>query len=234
MSVQAMDFPNLTGQVVDEAGIINQHSRSTILSKLREGQQFVVVTLDNLRGYEIEEYGLELARYWGIGHKDYDDGVLLIVAPNERQVRIEVGYGLEGVLTDAKSSEIIRHILLPAFKRGDYNGGIVDAVDVMTRIIDGEQVDVNPVADIPWGVIIFALTFFSLFFALIVLIVFVIFMEFKKINAMTPKEREKYFKEMAKKRSSGHSSSSFSSSSSGGGFRGGGGSFGGGGASGRW
>lgn len=143
MSVQAMDFPNLTGQVVDEAGIINQHSRSTILSKLREGQQFVVVTLDNLRGYEIEEYALELARHWGIGHKDYDDGVLLIVAPNERQVRIEVGYGLEGVLTDAKSSEIIRHILLPAFKKGDYNGGIVKAVEVMTRIIDGEQVDVT-------------------------------------------------------------------------------------------
>ena len=231
MSVQAMDFPNLTGQVVDEAGIINQHSRTAILSKLREGQQFVVVTLDNLRGYEIEEYGLELARHWGIGHKDYDDGVLLIVAPNERQVRIEVGYGLEGVLTDAKSSEIIRHILLPAFKRGDYNGGIVEAVDVMTRIIDGEQVDVNPVANISWERILLPLTALFLFFALIV---FLIFMEFKKINAMTPKEREKYFKEMAKKRSSGHSSSSFSSSSSGGGFRGRGGSFGGGGASGRW
>ena len=143
LSVHAMDFPNLTGQVVDEAGILTSDTHAKVLSMLREGQQFVVVTLKDLRGYEIEEYGLELARHWGIGHKDYDDGVLLIVAPNERQVRIEVGYGLEGVLTDAKSSEIIRNILLPAFKNGDYNGGIVKAVDVMTHIISGEQVDVK-------------------------------------------------------------------------------------------
>ena len=165
LSVHAMDFPNLTGQVVDEAGILTSDTHAKVLSKLREGQQFVVVTLKDLRGYEIEEYGLELARHWGIGHKDYDDGVLLIVAPKERQVRIEVGYGLEGVLTDAKSSEIIRHILLPAFKNGDYNGGIVKAVDVMTRIIAGEQVDVKTSADLGFADFIF----------LILLIAFVIY-----------------------------------------------------------
>ena len=159
VSVHAMDFPNLTGQVVDEAGILTSDTHAKVLSKLREGQQFVVVTLKDLRGYEIEEYGLELARHWGIGHKDYDDGVLLIVAPNERQVRIEVGYGLEGVLTDAKSSEIIRNILLPAFKNGDYNGGIVKAVDVMTRIISGEQVDIKT-KDFPLSAFILFILFF--------------------------------------------------------------------------
>ena len=158
LSVQAMDFPKLTGQVVDEAGILTSSTHSKILSKLRDGQQFVVVTLKDLRGREIEEYGLELARHWGIGHAEHDDGVLLIVAPNERQVRIEVGYGLEGVLTDAKSSEIIRHILLPAFKNGDYNGGIVKAVDVMTRIISGEQVDIKT-KDFPLSAFIFFILF---------------------------------------------------------------------------
>ena len=163
LSVNAMDFPKLTGQVVDEAGIINARTKDKILSMLREGQQFVVVTLKDLRGYEIEEYGLELARHWGIGHKDHDDGVLLIVAPNERQVRIEVGYGLEGDLTDAKSSEIIRHILLPAFKTGNYDDGIVRAVDVINRIIAGEQVDVET------GELSFFEVIFMIFFFLFVL-----------------------------------------------------------------
>jgi len=163
MSVYAMDFPTLTGQVVDEAGIINTKTEEEILSMLREGQQFVVVTLKDLRGYEIEEYGVELARHWKIGTKEHDDGVLLIVAPNERQVRIEVGYGLEGVLTDAKSSEIIRHILLPAFKVGNYNDGIVRAVDAINRIIAGEQVDVET------GELSFFEVIFMIFFFLFVL-----------------------------------------------------------------
>lgn len=238
VSVQAMDFPELTGQVVDEAGILTQTTKSKILSMLKPNQQFVVVTLKSLRGYEIEEYGIELARHWGIGHEDYDDGVLLIVAPNERQVRIEVGYGLEGVLTDAQSSSIIRNVLLPAFKANDYNGGIVQAVEVMNRVIDGQQFSI-PQEKNSNGLF---LLFFACQFGFIIFAVCYARYDrkrfIKSIAHLPPKERAKRLKEYDRKKTSHSSSSGFrsgsSSSRSGGGFRSGGGSFGGGGSSGRW
>lgn len=136
----AQTFPALTGRVVDAANLLTPAQKISVETKLenleRQSQrQLVVVTIPDLGGYDIADYGFRLGDRWGIGDKDRDDGVLLIVAPNERKVRIEVGYGLEGVLTDAVSGCIIRNAIVPRFKEGDYPGGISAGVDEVVKIL---------------------------------------------------------------------------------------------------
>ena len=132
--VAAQTFPKLTGRVVDEAHLLSPEQAAAIDAKLaaletQSQRQMVVVTLPSLEGYEIEDYGYRLGRAWGIGDKQRNDGLLLIVAPNERKVRIEAGYGLEGIITDALSSLIIQREVVPRFKANDYAGGIAAATD---------------------------------------------------------------------------------------------------------
>lgn len=127
----APEFPALSGRVVDEAGLLSARTEATLTADLaaleqQTGAQFVVVTLPDLQGYPIAEYGYQLGRHWGIGRADEDDGVMLIVAQAERKVRIEVGYGLEGELTDALSSVIIQQRITPRFRQGDFDGGVLD------------------------------------------------------------------------------------------------------------
>ncbi|MDO5046863.1 TPM domain-containing protein, partial [Campylobacter sp.] len=115
-----ISFPQLTGRVVDEANILSQAARENLTKILANHEnnttnQVVVITLNSLQGKDISSYSLELGRHWAIGQKDKDNGVLLVVAPNEKEVRIEVGYGLEGVLTDAISNEIIQRVIIPKF-----------------------------------------------------------------------------------------------------------------------
>lgn len=134
----APKFPPLTGRVVDNAQLLSPETERQLDAQLagleqQTGRQVVVATLPDLQGYEIEEYGYQLGRAWGIGQKGEDNGALLIVAPNERKVRIEVGYGLEGVLTDALSSVIIQRAVLPQFKAGNYEQGIVDGTNEVVR-----------------------------------------------------------------------------------------------------
>ena len=129
-------FPPLTGRVVDAADILPPPIEAELTQKLEalEAQtktQLVVATLPSLQGYEIEDYGYQLGRAWGIGQKGQNNGAILIVAPNERRVRIEVGYGLEPVLTDALSSVIIQTQILPRFRDGDIAGGIVAGTDAL-------------------------------------------------------------------------------------------------------
>ena len=129
-------FPALTGRVVDDAQLLTPEQEQALTGKLatleqQTGDQLVVVTLPSLQDQEIEDFGYQLGRHWGIGQKENDGGALLIVAPNERKVRIEVGYGLEGVLTDAYSSLIIRNDILPAFRQGDYAAGIIAGTDAV-------------------------------------------------------------------------------------------------------
>jgi uncharacterized protein len=136
----AINFPPLTGRVVDNANILSPNTKQILKKKLKEfenntSNQVVVVTLKSLQGHSIEEYGYKLGRYWGIGQKDKNNGVLLIVAPNERKVRIEVGYGLEGYLTDAKSFEIIHDFIIPYFKKGDYDTGVIKGVNEILKTI---------------------------------------------------------------------------------------------------
>ncbi len=140
-------FPELTGQIVDEAGLLSGQDQAAILEQLKaleaaSTDQLAVVTLKSLQGYPIEDYGYQLGRKWGIGQKGKDNGILLIVAPNERKVRIEVGRGLEPIMTDALSKLIIENAILPAFKRGDMAGGILAGVrDIKDSLLgDAEAV----------------------------------------------------------------------------------------------
>lgn len=129
-------FPALSGRVVDSANILSPAVEAELTTKLESlekttGRQLVVATVPSLQGYEIEDYGYQLGRTWGIGQKGTNTGALLIVAPTERKVRIEVGYGLEPVLTDALSSVIIQTAILPKFKAGDLEGGVVAGTDAV-------------------------------------------------------------------------------------------------------
>lgn len=136
-------FPALTGPVVDQAAILSASTEQALDAELRahqaaHGAQVVVVTLGTLGGFEIADYGYRLGRHWGIGDAQRDDGALLIVAPNDRQVRIEVGRGLEGTLTDALSRIIIEREVLPRFKQGDYDGGVRAGVSAMLATLRGQ------------------------------------------------------------------------------------------------
>lgn len=122
-------FPELTGRVVDQANILPPEVEARLTAQLAEleattQRQLVVATVPDLGGYDIADYGYQLGRAWGLGDAERNDGALLLVAPNERRVRIEVGYGLEGYLTDALSSLIIQNHIIPRFRDGDFPGGI--------------------------------------------------------------------------------------------------------------
>jgi len=138
----ALDFPALTGRVVDEAGVLSDTTKNKLTALLAEherqtGNQVVVATLKDLRGTTIEDYGYQLGRAWGIGPKKGNKGALLIVSPSTHDVRIEVGYGLEGVLTDAQSKLIIENIILPKFRTGDYDGGVTDGTITILQVVGG-------------------------------------------------------------------------------------------------
>jgi uncharacterized protein len=135
-AAHAQVFPKLTGRVVDAANIIPPDQEALLTAKLasvekESSRQFVVATIPDLGGYDIAEYGYKLGDAWGIGQKEERNGIILIVAPNERKVRVEVGYGLEPIVTDALSSLIIRTKILPAFKAGDMPSGINAGADAL-------------------------------------------------------------------------------------------------------
>jgi uncharacterized protein len=132
----ALTFPPLTGRVVDNAHVLSAQTSADLTAKLADleaktGRQLVVVTLPDLQGDDIADYGYQLGRTWQIGQKGQNNGVLFIVVPSEHKVRIEVGYGLEPVLTDALSSVILQEQVLPKFRAGDTEGGIVAATDAI-------------------------------------------------------------------------------------------------------
>jgi len=151
----AQNFPKLTGRVVDQADLLDPQQEAALTAKLagletRTKRQLVVATLSSLEGYEISDYGYRLGREWalgqdGKGEAEKDNGAILIIAPNERRMRIEVGYGLEPVLTDGLSSTIIRNDITPRFKAGDFVGGINAGVD---RIVTQLELPVDEAAKI--------------------------------------------------------------------------------------
>lgn len=173
----AQDFPALTGRVVDAAGLLSAAEEATLAARLaaleqQSQRQLVVATIPDLQGYAIEDYGYQLGRHWGIGHKERNDGVLLIVAPNERKVRIEVGYGLEPVLTDALSALIISRDILPQFRAGNYAGGILAGAESIARQLELPPEEAQAVArsaareaeeGMPGPSIIFWILFFTFF-----------------------------------------------------------------------
>ncbi len=135
-AMAAPKFPPLTGRVVDNANLLSPEAEQKLTGELADletktGRQMVVATLPDLGGYEIEDYGYQLGRAWGIGDKTRNDGVLLLVAPNDKKVRVDVGYGLEGVLTDALSSVIIQTKILPAFRNGKMEEGVMSGAEAV-------------------------------------------------------------------------------------------------------
>ncbi len=209
-------FPQLTGRVVDEAALLSAPARERITGWLAEFEraskrQVVVVTVKSLQGYPIEDFGYRLGRAWGIGEKDSNTGAILLVAPKERTVRIEVGYGLEGELTDAISRAIIEQNILPAFKQGNYEQGIVNGTAAILKVLGWDGATPGATINAPESAQ--ELPPIPL---LILIILFVIF-RFGR-NAIF----------------GGRHGRSVWGSRSRGGFSGGGGTFGGGGASGRW
>ena len=150
LSIKVWAFPALTGQVVDEAHILSPQTERQLTTLLQSEtkHQVVVVTLANLEGKTIDDYGYQLGRHWGIGEKGNDNGVLLIIAPNEKQVRIEVGYGLEGALTDAVSSVILKN-MTPALKGNDYNRAALIGTEQILTVIHNETFKAHPSEEIP-------------------------------------------------------------------------------------
>src|SRR5271170_7978618 len=149
----ALDFPSLTGRVVDQADVMSADSRAEAETKLKDledksGIQLVVATVKTLQGGDVETYANELFRFWKLGEAQKNNGVLLLVAPAEHKVRIEVGYGLEGTLTDALSSVIISSAIIPRFKAGDFSGGIERGVDGIISILGGDTADWQPKVDV--------------------------------------------------------------------------------------
>jgi uncharacterized protein len=239
----ALDFPPLTGRVVDQANVMTPQSRAGLEAKLKDledksGIQLVVATVKSLQGGDIETYANGLFRFWKLGQAQKNNGVLLLVAPTERKVRIEVGYGLEGTLTDALSSVIIASAIIPRFKTGDFSGGIERGVDGVISVLSGDTADWQPKVQVRRED---ASSDFDKLFPLLLFLLVVFLCWYLIHNAGGGPGSG------TMRRSGGpifvpYGGSSWSSGSSwsgggggfGGGFSGGGGSSGGGGASGGW
>ncbi len=220
-----LSFPPLAGRVVDQAGILSSPAEQTLTAELEAheratSQQVVVATVASLEERDIAEYGVELGRAWGIGQKDKNTGVILLVAPNERAVRIEVGYGLEGTLTDAASRLIIENVILPQFRAGNMEAGVVAGVGAMLGVLRGDPDAIAQPAPVrsrdPGEIPIIT----------ILIVIFLITRFGRKRRGLWPA--------VLGASSVWTSGSRRGGGGFGGGFRGGGGSFGGGGASGRW
>ncbi|HEX6120794.1 MAG TPA: TPM domain-containing protein [Dongiaceae bacterium] len=233
-----LPVPALTGRVVDQANILSGSEETRLDARLGDFEnkssiQLVVVTLPSLQGRPIEDWGLALGRTWGIGQKGKDNGALLVVAPNDRELRIEVGYGLEGTLPDAIADSIIRNVIIPRFKAGDMAGGISDGVDAIIKVLTGNGEEFTPSKRqvvsrtvSQWTPVLFMGLF----------VILMIIAQFRR--GMRGSGR--YYRRRGGGwyyygggfGGSGFGGGSFGSG--GGGFSGGGGGFGGGGASGRW
>lgn len=243
---RSAEFPALSGRVVDNAGLLDAETKAAIEGKLeaheaQSSDQVVVATILSLEGDVLEDYANRLFRAWGLGQADQNNGVLLLVAKNDRKIRIEVGYGLEGTLTDLHSKLIIDNTIVPAFKQGNFGAGISAGVDDIIAVLAGNGAELqeryriyeestDPFRFIPMAFIgLWIALFVSIFGMAILAPIFG-----KKLGP----GRYKWLGmtvTVGGSSSSGRSSSSGSSWSSGGSsFSGGGGSSGGGGASGSW
>lgn len=245
MAVAQPTFPSLSGRVVDQADLIPAEREAELTEQLaileaETTDQLVVVTLRSLQGYAIEDYGYQLGRAWGIGQAGANNGVLLIVAPEERKVRIEVGYGLEPIMTDALSTLIIQNRILPEFRNGDYEAGITAGVDAIAEQLSLDPVEAQARAaaaaqedggDFPIGVLMVVILGVGL------LLIVVIASLARGAGGRRYRGGVSPIVVWAATealRSASRSGGGGWSSGGGGGFSGGGGSFGGGGASGGW
>jgi uncharacterized protein len=232
-AVAAPTFPALSGRVVDEAGVLPADEVSKLEAKLADLEskttdQFVVATVKSLEGYDIQDYGVQLGRAWGIGQKGKNNGLILLVAPSEHKVGFEVGYGLEGTMTDALTQVIIQNAILPRFRANDFAGGIERGVDDAIQVLSGDapelvqQAEKRPADDNAFSVFLPILIFFAIFLIL---------------RSLGGRRRSMLGDAVIAStlwNSGRWNRGGGGWSGSGGGFSGGGGSFGGGGSSGSW
>jgi uncharacterized protein len=227
-------FPPLSGRVVDQANVLSASTRARLSEILdahekKTTNQVVVVTLASLQGYDIADFGIRLGRAWALGQKDRNNGAILLVAPTERAVRIEVGYGLEGDLTDARSHAIIQQEIIPRFRAGDFEGGIVQGTLAILGTIEGTYTakatgtQTSPIA--PYADDIVKFLMFAIIFAIFV---------FGRRYGRTARGIGGFPIVMGGSGFGRPMGGGSFGGSSGPRFGGGGGSFGGGGASGRW
>jgi uncharacterized protein len=238
-------FPPLTGRVVDDAGLLTPEDRAALDTELASLEatstdQLAVVTLKSLQGYPIEDYGYQLGRAWHIGQQGKNNGILLIVVPSEHKVRIEVGRGLEPIMTDTMSNIIINHAIVPEFRKGDFAGGIKAGVRDIKDVLLGDAEEVKQRAlgtrrsDTPDTMQIILLVFW------ICVVLYILYAVFRSAQAaqkagvaggragrtaIIPGSSDSW---------GGSWSSSGGGGGGGGGWSGGGGDFGGGGSSGSW
>jgi len=220
--LMALDVPYLSNRVVDEAHILPDAAELRIQQYLKSyavksGHQVVVLTIDSLQGEVLEEYSLKVVEQWQLGKKGQDNGVLLLVAKKDRKIRIEVGYGLEGSLTDLKANRIIRNVIVPAFKNGNYVVGIEKGVVAIIGTLGGSYeppIEKRSKARGKNNLLFFILILLSFFLSI-----------FARLRS--GRSSSAYYGSHSYGRGRG-------SFGSGGGFSGGGGSFGGGGSSGSW
>lgn len=167
----AREVPQLNSRIVDEAGLLSAQTKTALITKLQEHEnqtsnQVAILTINSLEEEILEEYSLKVAEAWKLGQKKNDNGVLLLIAVKEHQIRIETGYGLEKDLTDAEASQIIRNVISPQFKAGNYDNGIKKGVEAILAAIEGVYIpekDNEDFEDIP--------VFFRLIFAFMFVIV---------------------------------------------------------------
>ncbi len=239
-------LPPLTGRVVDNAQMLSPATEQKLDAELAQleaqtGHQVVVATVPDLQGYDIEEFGVQLGRAWAIGRKGVNDGAILLVAPNERKVRVEIGYGLEGVLTDALSSLILQRKVLPQFRAGHMEQGVIDGAEALVQQLslpdDQAKAQVAQAARQPvaqarqsggggWPVIF---------------VIFIVFWLLSGVlRAFGGRGRGRggggmwWLLPLLLSSGGGRGGGGFGGGGGGGGFSGGGGSFGGGGSSGSW
>ncbi|WP_412067741.1 TPM domain-containing protein [Rubrivirga sp. IMCC43871] len=158
VDAQSLAVPPLTGRVVDLAEVLSPSTEAAITARLAAHEdstsnQIAVLTIPSLEGAILEEYATDVFRTWGLGQADRDNGVLLLVAVGDRELRIEVGYGLEGALTDATAGSIIRNEITPRFRDSDFDAGVLAGAESIVKAVDGEYVtsDSGGIEDMGWG-----------------------------------------------------------------------------------
>lgn len=265
-SVNAQDFqeiPKLWARVTDQTGTLNQGEIQNLESRLEQletqkGSQIAVLIVSTTEPEPIEDYSIRVVEKWKLGRKGIDDGILLLVAKNDRKLRIEVGYGLEGAVTDLQSKRIIEEYIKPNFKQGDFYGGISEGIEALANLVNGEELP-EPTG---YNDTSTEIDFSAWFFIIFIISMIVTAATNKKLGKWKSKGLGtalsfvaglmvagiagaitiSFFTFIMSLASSGKSggyrgggwSSGGGFSSGGGGFSGGGGSFGGGGASGSW
>ncbi len=226
----ALEIPPLAGRVNDYGDILNSSQETTLESLLREAEnktssQVVLLTIPSLQGEVLEDYSMRVVEKWKIGQEKFDNGLLVLVAMKERKIRVEVGYGLEHIITDAKSSYIIRKLMVPFFKKGNYYDGINQGLIAVTGLIT-KEFEITPEQLARFNKEGKRRKGTHLPFGLIVFIIIIVLSLFRGGTRRGYRGGGIFW--------GGGFGSGGGGFSSGGGFSGGGGSFGGGGSSGGW